>query len=457
VNQSAAPLATHSLSRRIVWQFCLFTLLLSAVYGAISLTLMYILEDSFIEQQLAQEASYLLSSYQQNGEWPAPRQHNMQLHFSSDTFPLEIRTSAIAEPERIEFYGQQGRHYHRYPINQPLRQTSNPDSSAQPQAWLLAEVSNDLLVRPMRDGVLQFWVVSALLVSGIACWLAWLVSRRTTRPLKQLAELVNGVAPERLPQHFAAQYPRHEVGVLARTLEQALQRIAHAIQREKNFTRDVSHELRTPLAVIKNTVELWRSQQGKVYQADLDERTTADAMDRIVEAAQQMEKTVQTLLILAREEHAPTEQSSPLTALMPLLEQAIIDNSLYLQDKAVDVIVCDSCQVQLSANPAMLKVLLDNLLSNAFHYTSEGFVKLAFHHGQLQISDSGPGIEPSVLHALATPDALARQGAKGQYSTGFGFGLSIVKRLCEHQGWQMKVHSAQGTVVTILFLQNALP
>lgn len=451
MNQSPTMLATHSLSRRIVWQFCLFTLLLSAVYGAISLTLMYMLEDSFIEQQLAQEATYLRSSYQQNGEWPVPRHNNMQLHFSSDTFPLEIRASAVTEPERNEFYGQQGRHYHRYPISQPQSHPSNLDGSTQPQAWLLAEVSNELLVRPMRDGVLQFWVVSALLVSGIACWLAWLVSRRTTRPLKQLAELVDGVAPERLPQHFAAQYPRHEVGVLARTLEQALQRIAQAIQREKNFTRDVSHELRTPLAVINNSVELWRSQPMQTGQHAIEWQATAEVMARIVEAAQQMEKTVQTLLILAREEHTPTDLSSSLTALMPLLEQAIIDNSLHLQDKAVDIIVCDSCQIQLPANPAMLKVLLDNLLSNAFHYTTEGFVKIAFNHGQLQISDSGPGIEPSVLNVLATP------GAKGQHSTGFGFGLSIVKRLCEHQGWQLTVHSAQGTVVSILFLRSTQP
>lgn len=430
---------SHSLSRRIVWQFCLFTLLLSAVYGLITLTLMYVLEDSFIEQQLEQEAEYLRAHYQQNATWPAPRRSNMQLYFSRDSLPEELRSRALAEPERNEFFGQQGRHYHLHPV------------LAKPQVWLLAEVSNDLLVRPIRDGVLQFLLLIGLVVSGIACLLAWLVSRRTTRPLKQLAALVDGVAPERLPEQFAKQFPNHEVGVLARTLEQTLYRIAQALQREKNFTRDVSHELRTPLAVIKNTVELWRSQQGQqgqASQARTDDCATVDVMDRIVEAAEQMEKTVRTLLILAREEHTPnidSHQNQPGTVLMPVLEQAILDNRLLLQGKAVEVTLCDSCRVQVRANPDLLKVLLDNLLSNAFHYTQAGDVSIAFSNGTLQISDTGPGIEPEVLTALAIP------GVKGRQSTGFGFGLSLVKRLCEHQGWQLTVHSEQGTQISVLF------
>ena len=93
----------------------------------------------------------------------------------------------------------------------------------------------------------------------------------------------------------------------------------------------------------------------------------------------------------------------------------------------------------------MLKVLLDNLLSNAFHYTEAGEVKIDFRDGQLLISDTGPGIDAAILNNLATP------GVKGRRSTGFGFGLSIVQRLCEHQGWKMAVNSENGTIVTVSF------
>ncbi|KKO49240.1 histidine kinase [Arsukibacterium sp. MJ3] len=422
----------HSLSRRIVLQFCVFTLVISAVYGLISFTLMYTLEDSFIEQQMQQEADYLSAQQQASGQWPQPMRSNMQLHFSRNTLPDEIRHKALAEPRRKEFFGEQGRHYHIYTI------------ATQPEVLLLAEVSQQLLVRPIRGGVLQFLLISALLVSSIACLIAWFVSRRTTRPLKQLAALVDSALPQQLPQEFASQFPHNEVGILARTLEQSLGGIARALQREKSFTADVSHELRTPLAVIKNTVELWQSQQtGSQQTAHPQTEPGCDQllMAQIYDAAEQMEKTVQTLLILAREEHATDKHSS--TNLMPLVERAILDNSLLLQGKPVTVQLCDSCRVTISANANMLKVLLDNLLSNAFKYTESGEVSIAFSDNSLLIRDTGPGIAADIYPHITD------SGVKGAHSTGLGFGLAIVKRLCEHQGWQMTVTNGHGTTISI--------
>ncbi|MBZ9610428.1 sensor histidine kinase [Rheinheimera maricola] len=439
----------HSLSRRIVLQFCVFTLVISAVYGLISFTLMYTLEDSFIEQQLQQEAAYLSAQQQNSGQWSQPARSNMQLYFSRDTLPDDVRSRALSEPARKEFYAAEGRHYHLYTV------------SAQPEVLLLAEVSQQLLVRPIRGGVLQFLIISALIITTLACLIAWFVSRKTTRPLKQLAALVDNVAPEQLSQHFskpfssefASQFANDEVGILARTLEHSLSGIARALKREKSFTADVSHELRTPLAVIKNAAELWQSQQAGGQQP-APPRAEPDSdkqlMARIYDAAVQMEKTVQTLLILARAEHTADKNSN--TELMPLLERAILDNSLLLQGKPVTVELCDSCQVSINANADMLKVLLDNLLSNAFKYTQSGEVSITFSNNCLLIRDTGPGIAADIYPHITEP------GVKGRHSTGFGFGLAIVKRLCEHQGWQMSVSSGQvsddkGTTVKVQFSQ----
>ncbi|MBU1553540.1 MAG: HAMP domain-containing histidine kinase, partial [Gammaproteobacteria bacterium] len=270
----------------------------------------------------------------------------------------------------------------------------------------------------------------------------------------QLAALVDSVPSQQLPQqfskHFASQFANQfandEVGILARTLQQSLTGIARALQREKSFTADVSHELRTPLAVIKNAVELWQSQQSgskPAAQLQTEPGCEQQLMTRIYDAAMQMEKTVQTLLILAREEHTAAKHSS--TALMPLLERAILDNSLLLHGKPVTVQLCDSCQVSINANADMLKVLLDNLLSNAFKYTEAGEVCIAFSDNCLQIRDTGPGIAADIY------PHITEAGVKGRHSTGFGFGLAIVKRLCEHQGWQMSVSSDQGTTVSVCF------
>lgn len=412
----------HSLSRRIVLQFCIFTLVISAVYGFISFVLMYTLEDSFIEKGIQHEAAYLRTAFESTGEWPETRNQNMQLYFSKSSFPDDMRELSIEEPLRKEFYGQEGRHYHLHQFAQ------------YPNVFLVAEVSGELLVRPIRGGVIQFLVISAILVSIIACLIAWYIGRKTTNPLKQLAELVDGVAPEQLPDKFAQSFPKNEVGILARTLEQTLARIAHAMVREKSFTRDVSHELRTPLAVIKNAVELCRTQQNSADKA---------VLERIYDAADQMEKTVHTLLMLAREEHSHIAKSD--TSLMPLIEKAILDNRMLLEGKQIDIEIHDNCSVNVNADANTLKVVLDNILSNAFKYTESGTVEIAYTDDKLVIRDTGPGIEPAIS------SQITEAGVKGQQSTGFGFGLSIVKRLCEHQDWNMDVKSSNGTTVTVSF------
>lgn len=421
----------HSLSTRIVVQFCLFTVVLSFIFGALSFLLMYVLEDNFIEKDIARQANRLITEFEASGRWSQPENERMSLHFSKHTFPEEIKEMALLEPRRIEFYGEQGRHYHAMAL------------PGYPEVYLLAEVSADLQVRKIRKGIIVLLVVSTVLVSLIACLLAWLVARKTTKPLKQLAELVDGVAPEQIPKSFAAQFPHNEVGILAVTLEHTLGRISAALSREKHFTRDVSHELRTPLAVIKNAVELARSQKAGVVGQEA--QPNEKLLNRIYDAATQMERTVQALLMLAREEHSATAKQP--ISLLSVLEKSILDNHLLLNDKPVDVEVSGRCDTLLHASPDMLKVLLDNLLSNAFQYTDSGEVLIDFADDSLIIQDSGPGIDPGIS------DKLTEAGIKGAISTGFGFGLSIVKRLCEHQGWQFQVESQQGTRVTVRFAQ----
>ncbi len=414
----------HSLSRRIVAQFCIFTLVISAIYCFFCLILLYNLEDSFIEREVAQEANFLTTQYQATGQWPKTHVPHMSVYLSKSTLPVDMQQQFLAEPQRKEFYGEQGRHYHLYTL------------SKNENVYLVAEVSQNLLVRPIRDGVIQFFLIFGGILSLVAFFIAWLLGRKTATPLKQLADLVDGVAPENIPNTFAHNFPNNEIGVLAHTLENSMQQISKALEREKCFTRDTSHELRTPVAIIKNAVEVYHSK-------NTENDDNRQLISRISDAAMQMEQTVNTLLILAREEH--NSENKTLTPLLPLVEQSILDHSYMLNGKAIDVDVTNNCNTQIHAQSGMLKVLLDNLLSNAFQYTNLGEVNVDFINNQLVISDTGPGIEEDISSHITAP------AVKGSQSTGYGFGLSIVKRLCEHQGWQLTVESNNGTVVSVAF------
>jgi signal transduction histidine kinase len=413
----------HSLSRTIVSRFCLFTLLISAVYGMFCFSLMYTIEDEFIEREVRLEAQYLQQAYEQNKTWPAPRVSYMQLYFSKNTLPEDIKKRYIAEPKRKEFAGDNGRHYHLL----ALPKTEN--------TYLVAEVSEMLIVRPISESVLIAMLISGLILVLLAFIMAWSLGRKTARPLKQLADLVNGVAPENIPDKFSEQFPNNEIGILAQTLEAAMTRINKSLLREKCFTRDVSHELRTPVAIIKNAVEVYRNQHSS------DENNPV--IDRISQASTHMEQTVTTLLTLAREEH--TEADKKHIKILPLIEQSIIDQNHLINNKQIHVEVSDNCDAEVYAQSGMLTVLLDNLIGNAFQYTQEGKVTIDIQNNTLIIADTGPGIDPSISDRITEP------AIKGLQSTGYGFGLSIVKRLCEHQNWSLVLCSEQGTKISITF------
>jgi len=421
VHKQKAPLKFHSLSRKIVSQFCLFTLLISTVWGMLCFILMYNLEDEFIEREVRQEAQYLQQGYDQNKQWSAPRVSYMTLYFSKQTLPDDIKQRYIAEPNRKEFAGENGRHYHLLAL---------PTSE---NIYLVAEVSEMLLVRPITEGVLKLMLTAGLILVLLAFVVAWQLGRKTAMPLKQLADLVNDVAPENIPDNFAKQFPNNEIGILAQTLESAMTRINQSLLREKCFTRDVSHELRTPVAIIKNAVEVYRNQ----HIAD----DNNPVIDRISQASTQMEQTVTTLLTLAREEH--TEADKKPIKILPLIEQSIIDQNHLINNKAIHVEVNDNCDVEVYAQSGMLAVLLDNLIGNAFQYTQEGRVTIEMQNKTLIVADTGPGIDASISDKITEP------AVKGNQSTGYGFGLSIVKRLCEHQGWLLTFSSEQGTKTSI--------
>lgn len=440
----------HSLSRRIVAQFCIFTLVLSSLYGLLSFSLMYDLEDSFIYNAMDNEVKFLKEGYQLKSQWPKPRSNNMQLHFSKDSLPEAVSSALVTEPNRGEFFGKNGLYYHLYKL---------PDVN---EVYLLAEVSDMLLVRPMSGSLLKFLLAASFILMVIACLIAWLLGRKTAKPLQQLADLVDGVAPEQIPDSFADKFPTNEIGILASTLEQTMARMKQALAREKSFTRDVSHELRTPVAIIKNAVEVYQNSQQQDCPTHRnspenslnptkgnDKQAIDMLMKRISDASMQMEQTVVTLLSLAREEQVSLEKSE--VNLMALVEQAIIDHGYLLNNKPVEVVVNDNTNNKVYLQPGMLKVLLDNLISNAFQYTDAGEVRISYLDHRLIIADTGSGIEAGIA------DRVTESAVKGSQSTGYGFGLSIVKRLCEHQGWQLSVNSngglAQGTEISVGFME----
>jgi len=150
------------LRRHLVLAFTAFTVLVAAVFGLYAVVFMYAVEDSVFEAQLAREAAVQLATHAAGGDWRAPADTGIVLYRDPARFPADLKPGFAQEPWRSEFSGREGRHYH-------VRQLQPPAPAA--PAWLVAEVSRQLVVRPIRDRVVMVLACTALAMVLLAIWL----------------------------------------------------------------------------------------------------------------------------------------------------------------------------------------------------------------------------------------------------------------------------------------------
>lgn len=414
---------SHSLRNRFILVFCAFTLVISMIFGSFNFLTIYSVEDSFIGQNLQDEAQYLLKHYQSHKQWPKSRSERYKLYHSAGDLPEVIRIELAKNPKRSEFYGKDGKHYHLYRF------------ALHEKIILVAEVSDRLVVRKMKRFIIIVLSLLTFIITVLACFIAYRLAKRTLSPLTRLSEMFANAHPSELPKNFAKQFPDNEIGLLANALDCASQRTDEFVERELQFTQDASHELRTPIAIVSGAMELLKKS------SDLSTKDL-EIVRRIDDANLNMAQTVQTLLALAREEEKLGE-IEPINVL-PVVEKIIVRAAYLIDNKNIKVNIEVPTSYTMRVQRNVLDIVLWNLISNAFQYTDKGSVSVYVENNKLLISDTGIGIERDIRHKICEPSI------KGSHSQGFGIGLSIVKRLCEKQKLTLEINNlTEGTQILI--------
>lgn len=269
-----------------------------------------------------------------------------------------------------------------------------------------------------------FVAFMALASAGVALWLA----ERVIEPVKELARRVRGIGPDSPPLDLAGDFPADELGELARAFEQSLHRLAAFIARERAFTADVSHELRTPLAVIRGAAEVLLTDETR----PVKER---QRLERIERAAADMSELTTALLAMARERDEARREPVDLAH---LIQETLDKHRHLLAHRPVEVVLDIQARPALAVDRNLLGILLANLIRNSFTYTERGAVRVTLEDKRLTVSDTGLGIPREAL------GKVFQRLYKGQHSQGAGIGLSLVKKICDRYGWEIRLDSEEG-------------
>lgn len=317
-----------------------------------------------------------------------------------------------------------------------------------------------------------FHLILGLLAANLLATLY--LSRDLARPLEKLGDYALNVqrrgSSERIPRNFnirefnqLADALKNMVGRLkawAQEVEAAWKEAQAANQLKSEFLANTSHELRTPLNAIIGCIRL-------VKDGCCDDREEEmDFLQRADDAAIHLLNIINDILDLSKIEAGTLSVVLESVDLRSLLEEAIDLQKVQIDQKGLQLNWSPPSEaIAVQADPAKLKQVVINVVSNAVKFTDSGSItintqlvaepdKQNGNHPAwviVSIRDTGIGIAPDQQQKLFRPFVMA-DGTRTRKHGGTGLGLAISRKLMELMGGRITLFSAgqgQGTTVEI--------
>lgn len=237
-------------------------------------------------------------------------------------------------------------------------------------------------------------------------------------------------------------------------LEQRVRERTHELQlanRElEAFSASVSHDLRTPLTSVIGF--------SRLLAADAELSANAkwhSSVTRIVQAAERMNGLIEDLLYLAHVSRGDLRRQPIDLADIARQVIATLQSSSERQ-----VTLCVPKHVPGFGDPGLIRIVLDNLLSNAWKFTSQradAVIELGFQEGATPtyfIRDNGAGFDMRKADRLFAP--FERLHSQAQFP-GTGVGLTTVQRIIHRHGGDIWAQSAENRGATFFFTLPSAP
>ncbi len=266
------------------------------------------------------------------------------------------------------------------------------------------------------------------------------LNSKVLRPIQDITETAQLMNEKNLSARINVAGTQNELRDLAVVINDMLDRIEAAYNRQKQFVSDASHELRTPIAVIQGyagLLERWGKDNPDVRD---------EAIGAITSETRSMKELVENLLFLARHDKKTLSLTFEPFDSADMLRELVKDTEIIAtrhQIRAGELAECT-----LVADRASVKQAVRVFVDNAVKYTPEGGtieISSRLDGGALRmtVTDNGPGIKKDDLPRLF--DRFFRADAvRGGQASGHGLGLAIARIIAISHGGKIHVKSQPG-------------
>lgn len=300
---------------------------------------------------------------------------------------------------------------------------------AQPQTvkiHVAAARSSKATRQTLRQIRVLMWEAGAAATLGVLAT-AFLIIRRNVRPVGELETQIATMPLDDPGRRFSLPDAPSEIDTVVGRLNALMDRVAAALEHERQFTSQAAHELRTPLAGMRSQIELALQRQRTPEQYE-------ETLLRLQEIQQKLQNLTDNLLLLARLESGQKEFGQSEELLGKLLRRswkpyfdAAADRELKVTWKVKDP------PLPLLLPAPLLEIVLRNVYENAVAYTPVGGTieitgQAADGRCCFSVWNSDPGVNAEQLSQLFRPFWRGDQSADPNLKRA-GIGLALCRRI----------------------------
>ncbi len=274
-----------------------------------------------------------------------------------------------------------------------------------------------------------------VVIIAVGALISWLMATLLTRPMKELSRTAKQISEGDLSER-ANITGEDEIGMLAENfnqmadeLEEYIDQLRDAMERQEEFMGDFAHEMKTPMTSIIGYADLLRSQ-------NLSEEESRDAANYIFSEGRRLENLSLKLLdlMVARNEHPEFVAASPkklVSDTAELMQMSLEDRGITLVQDCEDGV----CMLE----PTLVTSLLINLIDNARKAMDQGgeirvSVRMMDSGCCLTVEDQGVGIPEEEIDKIT--NAFYRvDKSRSRSMGGVGLGLALCSEIAKiHNG-----------------------
>ena len=263
--------------------------------------------------------------------------------------------------------------------------------------------------------------LGVLIVLGVVAAVTWFLTGRALRPVDQMRAEADQISDGALDRRLAVPATTDEIARLATTLNDMLQRLDEAATARRVFVADASHELRSPVAAMRAMLDVTGAGSPD-----------SELLGHLASEIGRMERLVEDLLALARQEGTPASRATEVD-----IDQVLLTEAITMRRRGqLEVDTSDVAAARVVADPDAIGRLVRNLGDNALLHANRGVWLSSRTHDStviLRVDDDGPGIPPAdrerVFERFVRLDT-----ARDRTSGGSGLGLSLVRKIARDAG-----------------------